>query len=69
MKINNIEELIDFVVRADISYEDAERVTHKCFGIALISFRDFDPVKDTKENLIEKINGDYQKNILIRWTD
>ena len=67
--INNIEELIDFVNRSDVSFKDAELLTHRCFGIAVISFRDFDPVKDTKEKLIEKIKGSYQQDILIHWTD
>jgi hypothetical protein len=69
MRITNISELIDFVSRTDVSFQDAEAVTNKCFGVETISFRDYDPNLDTKDNLIHKIKNDYQKSDLIHWQD
>lgn len=69
MRITNIAELLDFVARKDVSFKDAEAVTNKCFGIETISFRDFDPDLDTKDNLIHKIKNGYQKSELIYWED
>jgi hypothetical protein len=69
MQINNIEELIDFVNRKEVSYQNAEKVVNTCFSIVTVSFRDFDPEKDTKEALIKKINGTYQTDVFIHWED
>lgn len=69
MQITNISELIDFVSRTDVSYQDAEAVTNKCFGIEIISFRDHDPDLDTKDKLIHRIKNDYQNSDLIYWQD
>lgn len=69
MKINNVQELIDFVNRNDVSYFDAVRVVNTCFEIVEISFREYDPEIDSKENLIEKINNDYQTDVFIHWQD
>jgi hypothetical protein len=69
MRITNISELIDFVSRKDVSFKDAEAVTNKCFGIHVIAFRDYDPDLDTKDNLIQKINTEYQKAEFIHFED
>lgn len=69
MTITNISELIDFVSREDVSFQDAEAVTNKCFGVETVSFRDYDLDFDKKDNLIHKIKNDYQNSDLVYWQD
>lgn len=69
MRITNVAELIAFIRREDVSYQDAEAVTSKCFGIQVIAFRDYDPELDTKDKLIDNINTEYQKAEFIHFED
>lgn len=58
ININNIDELIEFVNREDVSIKDALKVAEKCFGVVSITFvsRDTGETTYTKERIIEQIN-------------
>jgi hypothetical protein len=46
LRINNYEDLIQFIERTDVGFEDAETVVHSCLNVISLTF-------DTKKSLIE----------------
>jgi hypothetical protein len=56
IKINNANELIEFINREDVSIPDAEKITNKCFDVDVIDFTEGKKTNCTKSDLIDRVH-------------